>query len=173
MTTEFTYPDVGASAAADLPGGFHHLARTRTIGSGREDFVRAAEQLAGWEVHRRAGIVVSRETPKAAVGVEARLSLGVGPLRIGAPCRIVYEVDEQREKGFAYGTLPGHPESGEERFAVLWREDDVVEMRIRAFSRPATWWARLGGPVARRVQLGITQRYLRALDQRRQGRAPP
>ena len=94
-------------------------------------------------------------------------------LRIGAPCRVVYVVDGQREKGFAYGTLPGHPESGEERFAVLWREDDVVEIRIRAFSRPATWWARLGGPVARRVQLGITQRYLRALDQRRQGRAPP
>lgn len=167
MTTRFTYHDVGASAAADLPGGYHHLARTRTIGSGGEGFARAAEQLAGWEVHRRAGIVVSRETPKAAVGVEVQLSLGVGPLKIGAPCRVVYVIDDQREKGFAYGTLPGHPESGEERFSVVWRDDDDVEMRIRAFSRPATWWSRLGGPVARRVQLGITRKYLRALDQRR------
>lgn len=167
MTTTFTYPDAGATAAADLPGGYHHLFRTRTIGSGREDFVRAAEQLAGWEMHRRAGIVVSLETPRAAVGVEVRLGLGVGPLKISAPCRVVYVIDDEREKGFAYGTLPGHPESGEERFSVVWRDDDDVEMHIRAFSRQATWWSRLGGPVARRFQLSITRKYLRALDRRR------
>lgn len=166
MTIEFTYPDVGASAAADLPG-YHHVARARTIGAGREDFVRASDRLAGWEMHRRAGIRVSPDTPRAAEGAEVRLSLGAGPLTIGAPCRVVYVIDDERERGFAYGTLPGHPESGEERFSVVWHEDDVVEMRIRAFSRPATWWSRLGGPVARGVQLGITQRYLRALDQRR------
>lgn len=167
MTIEFTYPDVGASAEADLPGGYHYLERARTIGVGREDFVWASEQLAGWEMHRRAGIRVSPDTPRAGKGVEVRLSLGAGPLTIGAPCRVVYVIDDERERGFAYGTLPGHPESGEERFSVAWREDGVVEMRIRAFSRPATWWSRLGGPVARGVQLGITQGYLRALDQRR------
>ena len=167
MTTEFTYPDVGASAAAGLPGGYHHLFRTRTIGSGREDFVRAAEQLAGWEMHRRAGIMVSRATPRAAAGVEVLLGLGVGPLKIGAPCRVVYVIDDERERGLAYGTLPGHPESGEERFSVVWRQDDAVEMHLRAFARPATWWSGLGGPVARRVHRGITRKYLRALDRRR------
>ena len=167
MTTKFTYPDVGASAALDLPDGYHHLERTRPVGAGRGDFVRASEQLADWDMHRRAGIRVSRKTPRAAVGVEVRLGLGAGPVKLGAPCRVVYIIDGERERGFAYGTLPGHPESGEERFSIVWREDDTVEVRIRAFSRPATWWSRLGGPVARRVQLGITQRYLRALDQRR------
>lgn len=167
MTPVLTYSEVGATTGEELPAGYHHLERARTIGAGREDFLRAAELLASWEMHRRAGIVVSRETPKAAVSVEARLSLGTGPLKIGAPCRVVYVIDDEREKGFAYGTLPGHPESGEERFSMVWGTEDVVEMHIRAFSRPATWWARLGGPVARRVQLGITRKYLRALDQRR------
>lgn len=66
-------------------------------------------------------------------------------------------------RGFAYGTLPGHPECGEERFCVEWRDDDTVALNIVAFSRPATWWARAGAPVARLVQRRITDRYLRAL----------
>ena len=32
----------------------------------------------------------------------------LGPVR--APCRVVYVVDEPDRRGFAYGTLPGHPE---------------------------------------------------------------
>ena len=166
MTSVLTYSEVGATTGEELPAGYHHLSRTQTIGTGREVFLRAAEMLEDRDMHRRAGIRVSRETPSAATGVEVQLSIGTGPLTICAPCRVVYVIDDQREKGFAYGTLPGHPESGEERFSVVWREDDVVEMHIRAFSRPATWWSRLGGPVARRVQLGITRKYLRAVDQR-------
>ncbi|WP_414711001.1 DUF1990 family protein, partial [Pseudonocardia sp.] len=33
---------------------------------------------------------------------------------------------------------------------------------VRAFSRPATWYSRLGAPVARRVQNRVTRDYLRA-----------
>jgi uncharacterized protein (UPF0548 family) len=36
----------------------------------------------------------------------------LGPIRV--PCRVVYVLDEPERRGFAYGTLPGHPESGEE-----------------------------------------------------------
>jgi uncharacterized protein (UPF0548 family) len=35
------------------------------------------------------------------------------------PCRVVYVVDEPRRAGFAYGTLPGHPEIGGERVGVF------------------------------------------------------
>ena len=72
-------------------------------------------------------------------------------------CRVVYLLDEEEEgvrrTGFAYGTLPAHAEIGEERFAVEWRlADDSVWYDLYAFSRPGHLLARLGYPLARRLQ---------------------
>ena len=71
-------------------------------------------------------------------------------------CGIVYVVDEEgpvQRFGIAYGTLPEHAESGEERFTVEWREaDSAVWYDILAFSRPQQLLARLGYPFARRLQ---------------------
>ena len=166
MSEDFTYPEVGGTAWDELPSGYHVLDKSRTIGRGREDFDRASHALAGWEMHRRAGVGVPQGTPRAAEGTEVLLSLGLGPARIAAPCRVVYVINDHLERGFAYGTLPSHPESGEERFAVVWdgTNDGPVEVRIRAFSRPNKWWTRVGGPLARAGQRAITRRYLRALD---------
>ena len=72
--------------------------------------------------------------------------------------RIIYEVDDtdvagaKRRVGFAYGTLPGHVEWGEERFTITWREDDSVWYELQAFSRPRYWMTRLAKPLARRWQ---------------------
>ena len=59
-----------------------------------------------------------------------------GPFVLVIPCRIVYVVDQERCFGFAYGTLPGHPESGEERFVVEETEGGEALLRMTAFSRP-------------------------------------
>jgi uncharacterized protein (UPF0548 family) len=71
-------------------------------------------------------------------------------------CRVVYLVDEDgpvSRFGFAYGTLPGHAESGEERFLVEWdRAASTVWYDILAFSRPRHPLARLGYPLTRRTQ---------------------
>jgi len=66
--------------------------------------------------------------------------------------RIVYVIDEPRRFGFAYGTLPGHAERGEERFLVEWLPDETVVYTIVAFSQPRYWMARLGKPLARMLQ---------------------
>lgn len=66
--------------------------------------------------------------------------------------------------GFANGTLAGHPERGEERFQLRLTPSGDVIFQIVAFSAPARWFTRLGGPIARRVQARMTDRYLRALD---------
>jgi uncharacterized protein (UPF0548 family) len=95
-------------------------------------------------------------------GATVLLLIGVGPLRMVAPCRIVAVIDEEDRFGFAYGTLPGHPERGEELF-VIEREEGGATFRINAFSRPDQVLVRLGGPVARRAQTRVTNRYLRAL----------
>ena len=71
-------------------------------------------------------------------------------------CRIVYVVDEPgpvHRFGFAYGTLPDHVETGEERFLVEWDEaTGDVWYDILAFSRPRYAVMRLGTPYIRRMQ---------------------
>ncbi len=71
-------------------------------------------------------------------------------------CRIIYTMDESgpiTKFGFAYGTLPGHVESGEERFLIEWdRDTDKVCYDILAFSRPNHFLTRLGYPLVRRSQ---------------------
>jgi uncharacterized protein (UPF0548 family) len=83
--------------------------------------------------------------------------------RIGAPCRVVYLINEPGKRGFAYGTLPGHPERGEEAFLIEQHHDGTVSFIITAFSRPATPLARAVGPAGRVIQRHLTARYLRAL----------
>lgn len=84
-------------------------------------------------------------------------------LGIKFPVRVIYVVDEPRRRGFAYGTLPGHPEDGEEAWVIEHRDDDSVWITVRAFSRPANGWWWLVNPVLRIVQEYYTRRYLRAL----------
>ncbi|WKX01804.1 DUF1990 domain-containing protein (plasmid) [Rhodococcus aetherivorans] len=74
-----------------------------------------------------------------------------------------------RRPGFAYGTLDGHPEQGEELFCLEWRDDDTVLLVIVAFSRPAVWWSRTVAPLARWVQHRLTDQYLHALVPRTRG----
>lgn len=70
--------------------------------------------------------------------------------------RIAYVVDEVGPTvrfGFAYGTLPGHAESGEERFLIEWdRADDCVWYDILAFSHPNYFVTRRGYPLVRRLR---------------------
>jgi uncharacterized protein (UPF0548 family) len=159
-----TYPEVGATRG-ELPTGYAHVAREGRLGVGEETFTRASEALFGGELQRRAGVRVLPSSPTVVEGGDAILLLGFGRLAIPAPVRVVYVVNEPRVRGFAYGTLPGHPESGEEAFLVELRPDDVVVCRVTAFSRPVTWLSRLGGPLATLTQRWVTGRYLRSLAQ--------
>lgn len=69
--------------------------------------------------------------------------MGVGPLALRIPCRVIYVIDEPERSGFAYGTLPGHPESGEELFLLQWHEDGQIAFTITAFSKGGSLPARL------------------------------
>jgi uncharacterized protein (UPF0548 family) len=156
-----TYPEVGATAGA-LPEGYHHVRAERVVGEGRELFERCCEVVLTWGVQRGAGLVVEHPG-RVRVGQDQRVGLPLGPLRLWAPCRVVYVVEERDRCGFAYGTLPGHPETGEESFVVSLEPSGEVRFEIRAFSRPARWFSRLGAPVTARVQARVTRRYLDAV----------
>nr|WP_041782900.1 DUF1990 domain-containing protein [Mycolicibacterium chubuense] len=154
-----TYSEVGATAGP-MPAGYHHLRKSAVIGRGRRRFEEAAERGMRWGMLRGAGVRVEATTDVAEVGAEVLVHLGP----VAAPCRVVYVVDEPDRRGFAYGTLPGHAESGEELFLVRYdpaTEDVYAE--VAAFSRHATWWSRAGSPVTSLAQRLIADRYLRAL----------
>lgn len=169
----FSYPEVGATATG-LPDGYHHLSRTVTLMPGEASLRRAADALLSWQVQSRAGSTVAAAPPEPAptgaglprvqAGTVVEMKLGLGPLSVRAPARVVYVVDEPRRIGFAYGTLRGHPEIGEESFVLDMHDDDSVTFTVSAFSRPGTLLTRLGGPIARQVQKFMTTRYLRALQ---------
>ncbi|MBO0837200.1 MAG: DUF1990 domain-containing protein [Actinobacteria bacterium] len=158
-----TYSEVGATAG-QMPAQYRHLTRRVVIGRGHRVFADAGNAVTSWQVQLRAGLSVSASSPTAQPGAVAMLGLGVGQLRIGAPCRVVYAVNQPHRRGFAYGTLPGHPESGEEAFIVELHEDDTVAFTVMAFSRPSTAVATAAGPVGRLIQSWITTRYLRSLQ---------
>jgi uncharacterized protein (UPF0548 family) len=160
---DFTYSEVGCTRADTMPSGYGSLRRSLVIGAGTERFEQAARVLLGWDMHRRAGVRVRASSEDVRQGAVAVLRLAVGRLGVDAPVRVAYVVDEPSRKGFAYGTLPGHPESGEEAFVVELRADGAVLFTITAFSRPATMLARVGGPISRAIQSWVTNRYSRAV----------
>lgn len=152
----FTYDDVGATREHDFcPPGFHPLHVRTRIGEGEEVFRRAAEAVMTWEMHRAMGVGIDASSPRAAAEVDVTVTLaGV----IKAPCRVVWTVEEHRRIGWAYGTLSGHPECGEEAFVVERTGDGTVWLTVHAFSRGAKWYARAGGAATRGLQHAYARR---------------
>ena len=125
-----------------------------------------------WGVHRASGIDVRASHSPAQVGTVVSQLIGVRGLGVVAPCKVVCVVDDADRRGFAYGTLPGHPESGEESFAVSILEDESVALDIRSFSRPGNVLSRIGRPVSHWVQDKMTDRYVEAAQRIARNSAP-
>ncbi|MGW5386107.1 DUF1990 family protein [Nocardia sp. NPDC003963] len=159
----FTYSEVGATRG-ELPPGRHHLRVRREIARGRAEFQRLGEAVLGYRIQRGLGILRETQRPVAEPGADVTVVLGIGRFGLRAPCRVVYVLREPERIGFAYGTLPGHPESGEELFAVEYDPaTDIVYGVITAFSSPAGWYTRLGGPLAVLAQRVAARAYLAVL----------
>lgn len=152
----FTYAEVGATSGS-LPAGYRHISRSVRLDTAFDD---AADKLLGWQPQVATGLRV--QASSARVEPDAVVVLRLGPLQV--PCRVVHVIDEPTRQGFAYGTLPGHPERGEEAFVLDRHGDGSVSFTVTAFSRPATLLAKLGGPVGHLVQNLMTDRYLGSLS---------
>ena len=143
----FTYSAIGCTAT--MPPAGYTVDHTRvTLGMGEEVFNRARAALERWD-HFRLGWVEAwpPETPIQPGEVISVLAHRFGMWSLNA-CRIVYVVNEPRpirRFGFAYGTLPDHVESGEERFVVEWDEAssevhyDILCLRQRPPPVDAAW----------------------------------
>jgi len=146
-----------------LPAGYRHDRWSADLGPySAAAFDRAAGALLTWRVQAGAGMTV---VPGGIVcdgdtfALVVRLPLFGYVLAAG---RVVRLIDEPDRAGFAYGTLPGHPEQGEEAFTVARRDGRLV-FEITAFSRPRHPLARIGAPVTRLLQLRPNGQYIAAM----------
>jgi uncharacterized protein (UPF0548 family) len=151
----YTYAEIGASLRR-APRGYPLNHHRDPIGRGEGDYRRAVAALRRWAMYEIPWTVLCWPDRPLEPGV----TVGVLVWHFGFwslnPCRIVYTLEEESEVerfGFAFGTLPGHSEAGEERFTVAWRRaDDTVWYEIYTFARAHHPLVRIGSPLLPRVQ---------------------
>jgi uncharacterized protein (UPF0548 family) len=122
-----------------------------------------------WRAQRGIGLRVRATGPASEEGAIVVLTAGLPRFGYDIPCRVVWARTDGDEQGFGYGSLPGHPESGEEAFLVTLRPDGEVVFTTRVFSLLASPLARLGGPVSRAVQFAALDGYVRAIRRAARG----
>ena len=137
----------------------HHL----DVGTGPDDFAAARTALRTWVPQRGISARIEPDGQPVEAGATVLVVLRCGPVTVVAPDRIVAVIDEPRHFAFAYGTLPGHSERGEESFSVEHRPDDAVRATIRVQAEAATILARAGAPLVRWLQAAALRRYLGAV----------
>jgi uncharacterized protein (UPF0548 family) len=158
---DFTYKEIGATdiprSTVPIPDSFT-VDHTRVeLGHGAGVFNRAKSALAGWKQFDLGWLEAWPSTTPLRTGEPVLVIARAGGLWWTNAARIVYTIDDDSPSatrfGFAYGTLPGHVESGEERFLIEWnRATGAVHFDILAFSHPRHLLVRLNKRQARKMQ---------------------
>jgi uncharacterized protein (UPF0548 family) len=157
--------------------GFREYERTVLLGHGSSLWTFASIEILRWGVKTRSGFSVESGGPSTSgaglghpvvEGDRYWLVAHLGPLRIHEPVQVVAVVDDPDRKGFAYGTLAGHPVRGEEAFLVDRRTDGSVWLTIRSLTRPASGLWGAACPVALLAQRLYRKRYFRSLSGRKE-----
>ena len=161
----FTFDFLPGTVLADeTPRGSRRPLRRSVIGTAAA-FDAAAASVLEWQVQRRSGIAARSDSgddaPRASEGLEGVVVVPLLGRTVSAPFRVTRVLEEPDLVGFAYGTLPGHPEVGEEAFLVRRIGNETV-FELRALSHPAFPYS-LVAPVGALLQQRFTERYLRAL----------
>lgn len=151
---DFSYPEAGHSLDRS-PAGYNIDHNRALLGQGEGAFAAGCAALRRWTMFPAPWTRIEPpDAPLVTGQVVAMIAHVYGVWWLNA-CRIVYTLDETspvRRFGFAYGTLPGHVECGEERFSVEMLADGSVWYDLRAFSQPRYWPVRLAKPLARGLQ---------------------
>ena len=153
----FSYEEVGTVARGVVPPGFVEDHNRVRLGQGADAFRIATRAIRAWTMFALDWIEVRPPDAPIAVGTAvAIVARSFGAWTVN-PARIVAVIDENGGPvdrfGFAYGSLPGHAESGEEQFSVEWRrDDDSVWYDLHGISKPGRWFTQLAVPLTRRVQ---------------------
>ena len=144
-TGSYSYPVVGATSIHDrywsnAPEGFYRF----------EEMVRVAPADAEW----------SSVFAKVMSSVKTHTSF-----MVNGPRRLVDVMNEPDRCGLAYGTLEGHPYSGEEAF-ILHRDAAGIWLTLRSLTRPAQGFWRAAFPFLHLGQRIHRHRYLHSFELR-------
>jgi uncharacterized protein (UPF0548 family) len=157
---DFTYAEVGATNAKP-PDGYTIDNNRVQLGNGEAIYRAAVAVLKQWRQFDLGWVtIVPRGAPTEVGEVVAVKARAFGTWSLNAT-RVSYVIDEARRFGYAYGTLPGHIECGEERFLIEWLTDDSVWYDILAFSRPRHPLVRASYPFARMLQKKFARESMR------------
>ncbi|NUN99922.1 MAG: DUF1990 domain-containing protein [Saprospiraceae bacterium] len=149
---DITYEHRGASAKSQKVPGFDNDFQRVNIGQGSAAFEQACAAIRNWSMFPPGWtIILPRHTPIRAGETVAMYAKAFGVWWRNS-CRIIYVIEEPGRFGFAYGTLPGHIECGEELFMAEQDENGQVWYTIRAFSKPKRWYAKIAYPLMRGFQ---------------------
>lgn len=162
---ELTYDDVGVTQleSPSWDRGRHRLETTVRLGAGEECWLTSSTAVLDWAVKTRSGFQVLGGCGAADLGRDYELGFRLGPVRVREPVRVVGLVREQDRCGFAYGTLRGHPVSGEEAFVVHRDAAGQVFLTIRSFTLPAPGWRTAAFPIFLVAQQALRHRYIASL----------
>lgn len=167
-TAGLSYPEVGHSRTDDPVARYNNDLYRIRLGQGDAVYRAACRALFTWQMFPGGWARIGPGEPTVREGETVAMVVHLFGLYWVNGCRIVYtfhkEEGEVKKFGFAYGTLPGHIEKGEERFSVEMLPDSSVWYDLRAFSRPRFWLARLGYPIARFFQKRFVRQSQRAMQ---------
>ena len=156
----FSYPEVGATAdlrSTERLAAEYDVDREQfALGAGRACFEVARAALLGWRHFEIPWLELHGVTRPVEPGQVVATQTRAAGLWFVNRCRVVYAQDRSASPdvvAFAYGTLSGHVERGEERFAVHFDPNtELVSYEILAFSRPAHPISKAGYRWVRRLQ---------------------
>lgn len=153
----FSYAEVGASQNEIPPPGYPINHRRVRLGGGADVFARAKNAIRHWAMYEVSWTRLYPTNAPIAVGETVCVVVNHRFCWSLNPCRIIYVTEETGGEierfGFAFGTLPGHSETGEERFTVeRHAADDSVWYELFSFARPHHVLARIGFPFVELVK---------------------
>ena len=136
-----------------MPAGYEHAVERVSLGHGEELWAFAKTLVDTWGVYPQTDWLGLSEYPAVEPGAQVMVLVRMLGTWWTSPCRVVYVVDEPDRYGFAYGTLEGHVERGEELFLML-REPATGEVfyEIRVMARAAHVLAKALPPVVSFMQ---------------------
>lgn len=166
----FNYSAVGRTAPVTEqwlpPDGWRAYEHTVQLGSGTDLWNVASSAALSWGIKTRSGFTVE---PPLEPGRAARqgqrywLVARIGLVRVREPVEIVAMIATDDRVALAYGTLEGHPVSGEEAFIVHRDDDGNVRLTLRSLTRPGRGVWRGLFPLILVAQRVYRRRYVRAL----------
>ncbi|MEL6635488.1 MAG: DUF1990 domain-containing protein [Bacteroidota bacterium] len=159
----YSYPEIGASRTQG-PAHYDNDHHSVYLGEGEAVWNRAVAALRAWQQFPPDWTVVHPQRTPLEEGQTVAVLFRLFGMWWTNSARIVYCLDEPQRFGFAYGTLPGHVECGEECFWIERDSAGAIHYHIRAFSKPRFWLVRLAYPFARTQQKRFVRQSLARME---------